>query len=211
MLCCAVLCCRFTRQGCTSRGVETVYRLFLRIPAPTEDLGACAHGHRQEGTVSPISPQRAASDPFTSRPPGLFLWAWPLTQAISGPAEWPTCHPAGHATPYLHTISAAARQITPKVRGLPHACIPVRGEGSLVSGRAVRVWRRTACPFLDLRSRTCRRLIGPPQVMCALCYFNFTAGPMFYYMHICGVRPAPPAHKVYPPPTTGQCLFCDQC
>ena len=49
MLCCAVLCCRFTRQGCTSRGVETVYRLFLRIPAPTEDLGACAHGHRQEG------------------------------------------------------------------------------------------------------------------------------------------------------------------
>ena len=78
MLCCAVLCCRFTRQGCTSRGVETVYRLFLRIPAPTEDLGACAHGHRQEGTVSPISPRGAASDPFTSRPPGLFLRAWPL-------------------------------------------------------------------------------------------------------------------------------------
>ena len=66
--------------------------------------------------------------------------------------------------------------------------IPVRGEGSLVSGRAVRVWRRTACPFLDLRSRTCRRLIEPPQVMCALCYFyfNFTAGPMLYYM-LCAV------------------------
>ena len=88
---CAVLCCRFTRQGCTSRGVETVYRLFLRIPAPTEDLGACAHGHRQEGTVSPISPRGAASDPFTSRPPGLFLWAWPLTQAITEPAGRTRC------------------------------------------------------------------------------------------------------------------------
>ena len=179
----------------------------------------CADGRlRCLRTRTPAGGERSRPSPregrrqihSASRPPGLFLWAWPLTQAISGPAKWLACHPAGHATPYLHTISAAARQITPKVRGLPHAYIPVRGAGSLVSGRAVRVWRRTACPFLDLRSRTCRRLIEPPQVMCALCYFyfNFTAGPMLYYMHICGVRPAPPAHRVYPPPTTGQCLFC---
>ena len=137
----AVLCC----------AVLSLYKARMHLKGSRNSISTlfthpCADGRlRCLRTRTPAGGERSRPSPregrrqihSASRPPGLFLWAWPLTQAIPEPAEWPTCHPAGHATPYLHTISAAARQITPKVRGLPHACNPVRGEDSLVSGRAV--------------------------------------------------------------------------